>query len=71
MARFSRICNHACMARSTITMTLRIEPQMYERIATQAQRAGQSLNAAAVELLECALGAYEQVDVEEADLSAK
>lgn len=38
---------------------------MYERIAAQAPREGQSLNAAMVDLLECVLDAYEQVDTAE------
>jgi hypothetical protein len=37
----------------------------------RSQRESQSLNATALELLECALDAWDEVEVEEEDASAK
>jgi predicted HicB family RNase H-like nuclease len=49
-------------------MTLRIKPQIYDRIAAQARRDGQSLNATTSELLECGLEVFEAVESEENNL---
>jgi predicted HicB family RNase H-like nuclease len=51
-------------------MTLRIEPQIYGRVAAQARRDGQSLNATTSELLECWLEVFEAVDAEASNLDA-
>jgi predicted HicB family RNase H-like nuclease len=52
-------------------MTLRREPQLYARIAAQERRDGQSLNATAVEMLECGLDANDNVDGSETDPAAQ
>ena len=44
---------------------------MYDRIAAWARRDDQSLNAMAVELLECALDAYDGVEAEDTQARAK
>jgi len=49
-------------------MTLRIEPQLYERIAEWALRDGQSLDAMTLELFEAALDVWDKVEAEEAGL---
>jgi len=72
VARINRFSNHPCMPpRSTITMSLRIDPRVYDRLARWAQRDGRSLNAAALESLECALDAYDSVEAEQNPTSAK
>jgi hypothetical protein len=52
-------------------MSLRIDPRVYDRLARWAQRDGRSLNAAALESLECALDAYDSVEAEQNPTSAK
>jgi hypothetical protein len=52
-------------------MTLRIEPQLYDRLAAWARRDGQSLNSMTCELLECALDAWDEVDTVETEASPK
>jgi hypothetical protein len=61
LARRNRFSNHTYMPpRSTITMTLRLEPQLYGRLAAQVRRDGHSLNRTTVGLLECALDAWDE-----------
>jgi hypothetical protein len=55
--------------RSTINYDA--EPRLYDRIAVWAERDGPSLNATALELLEYALDAYDEVWTDEAEKPAK
>jgi hypothetical protein len=52
-------------------MTLRIDARLYERIAEWAERDSQSLDATTLEMLECALDAYDSVEADESPTSAK
>lgn len=72
VAHPNHLCNHAYMPpRSTVTMTLRIDPRLHERIASWARRDGQSLNAMTLEMLECALDSWDEVEARETEASTK